>query len=255
MSIDDELCELQTVTEGDRALQLFTDRYELTRLFAEYLNEEPSHNTILFFHGDGGNGKSLLLKFLRQKCCKRFSPKTWQQLQAIPKDEVAKVAAYIENAKPENYIPVPAALLDFSQNLIGDRLKSPFDGLLMLRRNLADAFADLPYRLRFPLYDFACVWYFYKTGNLEQAKELLPSDELDFISGIVDAVSDTSYASIIKAGLGIFGKHLGEQVKLYLQKRGLKEEEVKAIQGMEPHTELYQWTGGLGQPSIHKVRC
>jgi len=39
MSIDDELCELQTVTEGDRALQLFTDRYELTRLFAEYLNE------------------------------------------------------------------------------------------------------------------------------------------------------------------------------------------------------------------------
>ncbi len=33
MSIDDELCELQTVTQGDRALQLFTDRYELTRLF------------------------------------------------------------------------------------------------------------------------------------------------------------------------------------------------------------------------------
>jgi tetratricopeptide (TPR) repeat protein len=238
MSIDDELCEPQTVTEGDRALQLFTDRYELTRLFAEYLNEESPRKTILFFHGDGGNGKSLLLKFLRQRCCKRFLRETWQQLQAIPKAEVAKVAAYIENAIPENYIPVPAVLLDFSQNLIGDRLKSPFDGLLMLRRNLADTFAESSYRLRFPLYDFACVWYFYKTGNLEQAKELLPSDELDFISGIVDAVSDTSYASIIKAGLGIFGKHLGEQVKLYLQTRGLKEEEVKAIQGMKPHTEL-----------------
>jgi hypothetical protein len=100
MSIDDELCEPQTVTEGDRALQLFTDRYELTLLFAEYLNEEPPRKTILFFHGDGGNGKSLLLKFLRQKCCKRFLPETWQQLQAIPKAEVAKVAAYIENAKP-----------------------------------------------------------------------------------------------------------------------------------------------------------
>lgn len=238
MSIDDELYEVQTVTEGDRALQLFTDRYELTRLFAQYLNEESPRNTILFFHGDGGNGKSLLLKFLRQRCCKRFLPETWQQLQAIPKAEVARVAAYIENVKPENYIRVPAVLLDFSQNLIGDRLKSPFDGLLMLRRNLVDAFAGLPYRLRFPLYDFACVWYFYKTGNLEQAKELLPSDELDFISGIVDAVSDTSYASIINAGLGIFGKHLGEQVKLYLQKRGLKEEEIKGIQGMKPQTEL-----------------
>ena len=99
MSIDDELCEPQTVTEGDRALLLFTDRYELTRLFAEYLNEELPRNTILFFHGDGGNGKSLLLKFLRQRCCKRFLPETWQQLQAIPKAEVAKVAAYIENAR------------------------------------------------------------------------------------------------------------------------------------------------------------
>lgn len=235
MSIDDELCELQTVTEGDQALLLFTDRYELTRLFAEYLNEELPRKTILFFHGDGGNGKSLLLKFLRQRCCKRFSPKTWQQLQAIPKDEVAKVAAYIENAKPgEDCLPVPAVLMDFSQNLIGDRLKSPFDGLLMLRRNLAEAFAGL----RFPLYDFACVWYFYKTGNLEQAKELLPSDEMDLITGIVDAVSDTSYASIAKAVLGVFGKHLGEKFKLYLQKRGLKEEDVKAIQGMEPHSEL-----------------
>jgi tetratricopeptide (TPR) repeat protein len=238
MSIDDELCELQTVTEGDRALQLFTDRYEYTYLFAQYLNEESPRKTILFFHGDGGNGKSLLLKFLRQRCCKRFLPETWQQLQAIPKAEVAKVAPYIENAKPENYIPVPAVLLDFSQNLIGDRLKSPFDGLLMLRRNLADAFAGLPYRLRFPLYDFACVWYFYKTGNLEQAKELLPSEEMDFITGIVDAVSDTSYASIAKAVLGVFGKHLGEKFKLYRQKRGLKEEDVKAIQRMEPHTEL-----------------
>jgi hypothetical protein len=240
MSIDDELCEPQTVTEGDRALLLFTDRYELTRLFAEYLNEESSRKTILFFHGDGGNGKSLLLKFLQQRCCKRFLPETWQQLQAIPKAEVAKVAAYIEKAKPEYCITVPAVLLDFSQNLIGDRLKSPFDGLLMLRRNLAEAFAfaGLPYRLRFPLYDFACVWYLYKTGNLEQAKELLPSDELDFIAGIVDWASDRPIASLLKAGLGIFGKHLGEQVKLFLQKRGLKKEDVKAIQGMEPHTEL-----------------
>jgi len=239
MSIDDELREPQTVTEGDRALLLFTDRYELTRLFAQYLNEEPPRKTILFFHGDGGNGKSLLLKFLRQRCCKRFLPETWQQLQAIPKAEVAKVAAYIENAKPgEGCIPVPAVLLDFSQNLIGDRLKSPFDGLLMLRRNLAEAFADLPYRLRFPLYDFACVWYFHKTGNLEQAKELLPSEEMDLITGIVDAVSDTSYASIAKAVLGTFGKHLGEQFKIYRQKRGLKEKDVKAIQRMEPHTEL-----------------
>jgi hypothetical protein len=40
------------------------------------------------------------------------------------------------------------------------------------------------------------VWYFYKTANLKQAKEFLPSEEMDFITGIVDAVSDISILSI-----------------------------------------------------------
>jgi tetratricopeptide (TPR) repeat protein len=239
MSIDDELCELQTVTEGDRALLLFTDRYELTRLFAQYLNEEPPRKTILFFHGDGGNGKSLLLKFLRQRCCKRFLPETWQQLQAIPKAEVAKVAAYIENAKPENYIPVPAVLLDFSQNLIGDRLKSPFDGLLMLRRNLADA-AGLPYRLRFPLYDFACVWYLHKKGkSAEEIKRLFPLSEITgLIVPFIDLATKNPLGSIGKAFFDIIGKDLGQQFTVYLHQRKLKKEQVEEIFRKNLDTEL-----------------
>ena len=46
------------LTEGNRALQLFTDRNEITKRFAEYLNEKPPCEKILFF----------LLKFLREKC-------------------------------------------------------------------------------------------------------------------------------------------------------------------------------------------
>ncbi len=241
MSIDDELCEVQTVTAGDQALQLFTDRYEYTYLFAQYLNEESPHKTILFFHGDGGNGKSLLLKFLRQKCCKRFSPKTWQQLQAIPKDEVAKVAAYIENAKPgEGCIPVPAVLLDFSQNLIGDRLKSPFDGLLMLRRNLAEAFADLPYRLRFPLYDFACVWYLHKKGkSAEEIKRLFPLSEITgLIVPFIDLATKNPLGTIGKAFFDIIGKDLGQQFTVYLHQRKLKKEQVEEIFRKNLDTEL-----------------
>jgi hypothetical protein len=45
------------------------------------LNNEPPPTPILFFHGDGGNGKSLLLKLLREKCCKRLVPAIWQQLK------------------------------------------------------------------------------------------------------------------------------------------------------------------------------
>ncbi len=51
----------ETITEGWRALDLFTNRYEACRHFLSYVNDEPSRSSILYFHGDGGNGKSLLL--------------------------------------------------------------------------------------------------------------------------------------------------------------------------------------------------
>lgn len=67
MSIEDDLLEPETITEGDRALKLFTDRYEFTRLFVKRLNDDPAPKNILFLYGEGGNGKSLLLKHLRQR--------------------------------------------------------------------------------------------------------------------------------------------------------------------------------------------
>lgn len=38
MSIDGDLRQRASITEGDRALALFTDRYSLTRLLAERIN-------------------------------------------------------------------------------------------------------------------------------------------------------------------------------------------------------------------------
>ncbi|NWF60930.1 MAG: hypothetical protein HXY43_17135 [Fischerella sp.] len=36
----------RSLTDGNRALQLFTDRYELTRHFAGYLNDDPASKNI-----------------------------------------------------------------------------------------------------------------------------------------------------------------------------------------------------------------
>jgi len=58
-------------------------------LFTEYLNEPPRER-ILCFYGDGGNGKSLLLKFLREKCSKQFTPKEWEQLNKLDDAAAAK---------------------------------------------------------------------------------------------------------------------------------------------------------------------
>ncbi len=69
-----------TITEGWRALKLFTDRREAIRLFSSYLNDDPAREQVLFFYGDGGNGKSLLLRFLREYYCKRLRQENWELL-------------------------------------------------------------------------------------------------------------------------------------------------------------------------------
>ena len=53
MSIDNDLQPVASITEGDRALDLFTDRYSFTRLLAERLNDSPRRE-ILFFSWSGG---------------------------------------------------------------------------------------------------------------------------------------------------------------------------------------------------------
>ncbi|HLO51996.1 MAG TPA: hypothetical protein VK211_26545, partial [Kamptonema sp.] len=147
MSIDDEELNREFSSE-DRKLELFTDRYEFTKLFAEYLNDDPPRQKILYFHGDGGNGKSLLLKFLRIQCCKRFSRQKWQELKAIPDDRVAEVADYIQKAKPsQDCTAIPAILHDFGmQPFKEDRPQDPFYGLLMLRRNLGEVTAKYKFK-------------------------------------------------------------------------------------------------------------
>jgi hypothetical protein len=43
----------ETITEGWRALELFTDRYELCRRFLSYGNDDSSPSSILYFMGTG----------------------------------------------------------------------------------------------------------------------------------------------------------------------------------------------------------
>jgi predicted ATPase len=79
------------ITEHDRALALFTDRMHERRLFLRYLHAEPPHEQMLFFHGDGGNGKSLLLKLLKEGYCRRLPVTDWARLDAEA-DDAACVA-------------------------------------------------------------------------------------------------------------------------------------------------------------------
>jgi len=134
----------KTITEVSRALECFTDRTEALQLFNQYVNDDPAKPTLLFFHGVGGNGKSLLLRFLRKHCCRLFTG--WEPLQDVGYSSLLK-------AYPDEGVGVlPSAFLDFGRQPNGeDSPQEAFKALLMLRRGLSGN------QLRFPLYDFAAL--------------------------------------------------------------------------------------------------
>jgi hypothetical protein len=186
MPIDDEDFESESIS-GDRQLELFTDRHEFTRRFAFYLNEDPPREQILYFYGDGGNGKSLLLKHLQVNCCKRFSPQVWQQWRALPESKAAEVADFVREAK--TYTPIPVVRHDFGLIPIKeDKPQDRFYGLLMLRRNLAEAAKK--YKFKFPNYDFACFWYLLNKGDLNATLEqLFPDDVIQVVAPAIEILA------------------------------------------------------------------
>ncbi|MEL6223296.1 MAG: hypothetical protein AAFR31_11715 [Cyanobacteria bacterium J06627_8] len=236
MSIDDDLKELPSLTEGDRALKLFTDRYEFTRLFAERLNDDPPPKNILFFWGDGGNGKSLLLKYLRQNGCKRLLPAIWQQLREQP-DSI--VANRLEGLPRGEYSDVPAVLVDFAPKPGADNSPQlPFYGLLKLRQELAAVTTGAPYRLHFPLHTYGCFLYLHKTGRGAEAKSLFPFEEADLVNQLVSLVTEVPGVGLAMSVLSLVNKYSGERLDQYRHRFGLSEEMVQRLQGMDAEQEL-----------------
>lgn len=221
---------------------LFTARHEFTRLFAEYLNDHQPPNKILYFHGSGGSGKTWLLNFLRDNCCKKFSKDTWQQIKAKRDSDLV---ADIQKARDWNYQPVPAVWLNFAQAaIIDDNPQSPFFGLVMLRRNLAKAAKELGYHLRFPFFDFACFLCLSRKGKSpKQIKEFLQSEEADLITAIVDSILDgvmPNGATIAKAILQLIEKHSGTDLQIWQKAKrlGLTKDDIREISTKDENGDL-----------------
>jgi hypothetical protein len=77
VSISEETGGGLSAVSHDRSLELFCDRYEVVAHFVSLVNEDPSPRKILYLYGLGGNGKSLLLRYLAARCCVRLPPQEW----------------------------------------------------------------------------------------------------------------------------------------------------------------------------------
>ncbi|MEM8504586.1 MAG: hypothetical protein AAF716_15695 [Cyanobacteria bacterium P01_D01_bin.1] len=236
MSIDNDLQPIASITEGDRALSLFTDRYSFTRLLAERLNDPPKQE-ILFFHGAGGNGKSLLLRYLRTKVCKGLTVEQWHRAKGKQDDELAKV---LEDLKATECLPVPTALLDFAPGASGGkgRDSDPFYGLVRIREELAASTAGTPYRLKFPLHTYGCFLYLHKSNRLSEVDDLFPFEEAGLIKDFVELFQPLPGVGIGLSALGLVNKYSGERLTHYKRRFGLDEAAVQQLQGMDAETEL-----------------
>jgi tetratricopeptide (TPR) repeat protein len=223
--------------DAGRKLDLFTNRYSAIRKFVSLLNTDPPEGGVLYYHGEGGNGKSLLLKFLRSYCTKRFLPENWEYIKDVTDEEFVSHVKYAEDVEG-----IPHVLIDFGMQPAGDsRPQEPFSALLMVHRDLAK------YGLQFPLFDFACVWYLHKTSRLsaDRLRDLFPTEELAFVTELMGAVVNTPWVSLASAVLGVFGKHLreGHTLKTYMRK--LSDDLIDQIRDCDPETELIEQLPGL----------
>lgn len=213
----------------ERALKHFTNRHSFRRRFGEYLNRELPLPTIYFLHGDGGNGKSLLLKFLRQNCFEGYRP-DWHK-------------------PPNGARPIPFAYLNFEEPPVGDnRPQDPFYGLHIIRRQLSK------FGLRFPLYDYASIHYLKETGQLTRSRleNLYSPEDLEccatFLSLFENPDATTTLATIVTEA-ATFAPLLGAAVNalqprflprmtLYIRERRLEPAQVADIGTWDPNSTL-----------------
>ena len=224
--------DAEGVTSGQRALKLFCDREDAVRNYLSRLNEDPPPEKILFFHGDGGNGKSLLLRYLQVRCSVRFSKDNWEWVRSLSGEFFSQNIEMAQGGKQ-----VATAALDFGMAPRGeDRPQEAFSALLMMRRMLGKK------SIRFPLYDFASIWYLHRTDQLDELrlKSLFPSEELDVVVELAKLVQEIPGVDLAKAIFSLVSGRFRERWTLYLERRKLSLEDVAAIQEMDAETTLIE---------------
>jgi hypothetical protein len=177
----------------DRSLELFCDRYEVIAHFVSLINDDPPPRRLLYLHGLGGNGKSLLLRFLAARCCVRLPPGEWERVQRLPEAELPAALSGVAKG-----VRVPVARIDFGARPVGEmRPQECFSALFMLKQQLSQ------FRVATPRFDFAAVTYLHKLGfDLgRRLPELFPRSELGIALDLADALLPVQ---LLQVGQGLF---------------------------------------------------
>lgn len=221
-------------THGRRQLELFVGREAQIRRFLERLHEQEPSGRILFFHGGGGNGKSLLLWRL-QEAYALWLPNL-AELRELSDDEVARQAAAVRMHL------LPSAFLDFATSSQEDNPKDSVGGPLLLRKLLGVDADGQPLEppLQTPLFTLALVRYLKAKDRLpDDWNKILPTEELDLCNSLIQALSEgLPFADCAHKVLGVFHVRFRDSLRTWMLQRGIDREDVQEIQRMDPDREL-----------------
>jgi ADP-ribosylglycohydrolase/tetratricopeptide (TPR) repeat protein len=216
----------------DRSLELFYDRYEVIARFVALINEDPPLRRLLYLHGLGGNGKSLLLRYLAARCCVRLPPGEWERVRRLPDAELPAALSGVAKAAR-----VPVARVDFGARPVGEnRPQECFSALFMLKQQLAG------YRIGTPRFDFAAVTYLHKLGfDLDRRlPELFPRGELAVAMDLADALLPVQ---VMQVGQGLFGaldRRLDDVFTRRRVQRRLPKADAEEILSLAPEPDLIE---------------
>ena len=216
----------------DRSLELFCDRHEVIAHFVSLINDDPPRRRLLYLHGLGGNGKSLLLRFLAARCCVRLPPGEWERVRRLPEAEVPAALSGVAKAAR-----VPVARIDFGARPVGEmRPQECFSALFMLKQQLSG------FRVTTPRFDFAAVTYLHKLGfDLgRRLPELFPRSELGVALDLADALLPVQ---LMQAGQGLFDaldKRLDDVFTRRRVQRRLSRGDAEEILSLAPEPDLIQ---------------
>lgn len=227
-SMDDELDGVVRTQRQD--LELFVDRHSYVREFVSALHQLPRQRQVLFFHGVGGVGKSLLLRYLREHACKLLTDDALRDLDVQPD------AQYREQLEEVSGTPVPLVMLDFSappDKAYGNP-QMRFDGVLMLRRMLGDL------GFSFPTFDFAVVTYGHSRGYpKDKIAEYLPSGEAGLVGDLVKVfVTESKLGGVAVTAYEHISARLDADVRRWWKKRRVPEDALAEILLLDAETEL-----------------
>lgn len=227
-SMDDELDGVVRTQRQD--LELFVDRHPYVREFVSTLHQVPREGQILFFHGVGGIGKSLLLRYLREHACKILPEGVFRHLEVAPDDQ------YREQLESYAGKAVPWVMLDFSappDKAYGNP-QMRFDGVLMLRRMLGR------HGFSFPTFDFAIVTHGHTRGYpKEKIAEYLPSGEAGLVGDLLKVfVTESRLGAVAMTAYEHISARHDADVRRWWQKRKVAEDALSEILLLDAETEL-----------------